>query len=80
MTRDRNWTNEERAQLESEIVKKMTPILNLNPSPLIALIENKIHQNKYKFSGVVTRRAAKRYSQVILEFPIIQIFCFEIQR
>ncbi|KAB7499197.1 Transcription factor SPT20-like protein [Armadillidium nasatum] len=64
LTRDKDWTPMEKLQLEAEIVKKTAPPLNLCPSPIVALINNKLHQHKYKFSGVQLRRAARRFSQV----------------
>ncbi|KAG7174438.1 Transcription factor SPT20-like 1, partial [Homarus americanus] len=64
MTRDRDWTTEERLHLEAEIIKRTAPPLNLSPSPMVAIINNKLHQRKYKFSTVPIKRAARRFSQV----------------
>lgn len=64
MTRDRDWTPEEKLHLEAEIVKRTAPPLNLSPSPMVAIINNKLHQRKYKFSTVPIKRAARRFSQV----------------
>ncbi|XP_071512471.1 transcription factor SPT20 homolog isoform X2 [Panulirus ornatus] len=66
MTRDREWTPEERLHLEAEIIKRTAPPLNLSPSPMVAIINNKLHQQKYKFSTVPIRRAARRFSQIAL--------------
>lgn len=64
MTRDRDWTAEEKLYMEAEIIKRTAPPLNLSPSPLVAIINNKLHQRKYKFSTVPIKRAARRFSQV----------------
>nr|XP_027222743.1 transcription factor SPT20 homolog isoform X2 [Penaeus vannamei] len=64
MTRDRDWTPEEKLHLEAEIVKRTAPPLNLSPSPMVAIINNKLHQRKYKFSTVPIKRAARRFSQI----------------
>ncbi|KAK8736411.1 hypothetical protein OTU49_004987 [Cherax quadricarinatus] len=64
MTRDHDWTTEERLHLEAEIVKQTAPPLNLSPSPMVAIINNKLHQRKYKFSTVPIKRAARRFSQI----------------
>lgn len=66
MTRDRDWTAEEKLYIEAEIIKRTAPPLNLSPSPLVAIINNKLHQRKYKFSTVPIKRAARRFSQVSL--------------
>ena len=64
ITRDKDWTIDERMLLEAEIVKRTAPPLNLSPSPLVAVVNNKLHQRKYKFSSLPLRRAARKYSQV----------------
>ncbi|XP_068241078.1 transcription factor SPT20 homolog isoform X3 [Palaemon carinicauda] len=64
MTRDHDWTPEEKLHLEAEIIKRTAPPLNLSPSPMVAIINNKLHQRKFKFSTVPIRRAARRCSQV----------------
>ena len=66
MTQDRDWSTEEKLYMEAEIIKRMAPSLNLSPSPLVAIISNKLHQRKYKFSTVPVKRAARRFSQVTL--------------
>ncbi|XP_076065964.1 uncharacterized protein LOC143039600 isoform X2 [Oratosquilla oratoria] len=66
MTQDKDWTSEERLLLEAEIVKRTAPPLNLSPSPIVAVVNNKLHQRKYKFSTLPIKRAARRFSQVAL--------------
>ncbi|KAK4296728.1 hypothetical protein Pmani_030806 [Petrolisthes manimaculis] len=64
MTRERDWSPEERLHLEAEIINRTAPPLNLSPSPMVAIINNKLHQRKYKFSTVPIKRAARRFSQI----------------
>ncbi|CAL4183202.1 unnamed protein product [Meganyctiphanes norvegica] len=67
MTRDRDWTPEEKLHIEAEIVKRTAPPLNLSPSPMVAIINNKLHQRKYKFSTVPIKRAAKTVQSGCIE-------------
>lgn len=78
MTRERDWSPEERLHLEAEIINRTAPPLNLSPSPMVAIINNKLHQRKYKFSTVPIKRAARRFSQVriILCSNFSSVICF----
>ncbi|KAA0200412.1 hypothetical protein HAZT_HAZT002170 [Hyalella azteca] len=64
LTREKDWSNSERAKLEAEIVRATAPPLCLSPDLSASLITRRLHTHNKALHSPLVRRAAKRFSQV----------------
>ncbi|CAG2102136.1 unnamed protein product [Medioppia subpectinata] len=58
------WTNEDKAELESQLLLATAPNLCLDPSPSVAILSNKLWRKKRMFRDISFLKLSKKCSQI----------------
>ncbi|XP_078602470.1 uncharacterized protein LOC144876733 isoform X18 [Branchiostoma floridae x Branchiostoma japonicum] len=60
---EHRWTQDDKHELEKQLVLATAEPLCLDPSPVVAVVSNRIQHHRLKFSTKPLKRCAKRFSQ-----------------
>ncbi|CAH1268062.1 SUPT20H [Branchiostoma lanceolatum] len=60
---EHRWTQDDKHELEKQLVLATAEPLCLDPSPVVAMVSNRIQHHRLKFSTKPLKRCAKRFSQ-----------------
>lgn len=69
ITNDGNfiWTQEDKYALESQLILANSQELCLHPSPVVSIIKNRIHLNKFKLNDRKLKRNLSKYSHAYMK-------------
>lgn len=58
------WTEEEKLELESELTSATNPVLCLDPTPSVSIINSIVHHQRYIFNTEPLKKCAQRFTSV----------------